>query len=160
MHGVFESIRLFAKMQDKLAKRVRACFHTVQVKEGDIILAKGDRCDAFYVVHEGDIGIFAQRSEGDRTADADGNDAAQANTSDMLTQSLDLFTMDESPDGSRASSASPTPRAAQTTRDSNANRQPQHSLGNAPAGQLRLAEKALEAEIIGGHSVFRIVLPR
>jgi hypothetical protein len=147
VQGAFESIRLLAKMQDKLAKRVRAGLHTVQVREGDIILAKGDRCEALYVVHEGEVGVFAQKSQGDRMADSDAGDDARAGAADMPAQPLDRFTMDESPDGSRASSALPTPCAHDKARDS-----AEFSVGNTAAGQPLLPERAPEAEVIGRHS--------
>jgi CRP-like cAMP-binding protein len=47
-------------MEEKLAKKVRSCWHSVQVKEGDIIIAKGDACEAIYVLHEGEVGMFKE----------------------------------------------------------------------------------------------------
>ena len=129
--------------------------HTVQVREGDIILAKGDRCEALYVVHEGEVGVFAQKSQGDRIAESDAGEDARAGTANMPAQSLDLFTMDESPDGSRASSALPTACEHDKARDSAANRPSEFSLGNTAAGQSLPAERAPEAEVLGMHSAPR-----
>lgn len=64
-------IRLFEKMSDKLLKKIRMCWHTVKVCEGDVIYAKGDPCEAFFVVHHGDVGIFADSATVRQTGQSD-----------------------------------------------------------------------------------------
>ena len=60
LQATFESNRLFIQMEEKLAKKVRISLHAVQVKEGDIMIAKGDNCEAFYVLHSGEVGVYAE----------------------------------------------------------------------------------------------------
>ena len=66
-----EGIRLFEKMSDKLLKKIRMCWHTVKVCEGDVIYAKGDPCEAFFVVHHGDVGVFADSATVRQTGESD-----------------------------------------------------------------------------------------
>eukprot|EP00802_Teleaulax_amphioxeia_P001199 Tamp_01200.p1 GENE.Tamp_01200~~Tamp_01200.p1 ORF type:complete len:459 (-),score=57.53 Tamp_01200:3199-4575(-) len=81
-------------MEEKLARRVRTCFHTVQVKEGDIVITSGENCEAFYVVHQGQIGVYG----GFQLGQASGEEANSAEAVDSLVldvNSYELHTMEE-----------------------------------------------------------------
>jgi CRP-like cAMP-binding protein len=60
LQDVFERNLIFVTMEEKLAKQIRKCFHIVQVKAGDILMATGDNCEAFFVVHTGEIGVYIE----------------------------------------------------------------------------------------------------
>jgi hypothetical protein len=101
-------------MEEKLNKKVRACFHTLQVKEGDIVITSGENCEAFYVVHQGEVGMYAESNLTNRRASKGEEDGAEGFNSLALDASAyELHTMEEE-GAESASSATPraTPRAA------------------------------------------------
>jgi len=66
----------------------------VQVKEGDIVITSGENCEAFYVVHQGQIGVYG----GFQLGQASGEEANSAEAVDSLVldvNSYELHTMEE-----------------------------------------------------------------
>ena len=64
-------------MEEKLNRKVRACFHALQVKEGDIVITSGENCEAFYVVHQGEVGVYAEPDPTNRRASFGEEDGAE-----------------------------------------------------------------------------------
>ena len=125
-------------MEEKLARRVRTCFHTVQVKEGDIVITSGENCEAFYVVHQGEIGVYSGLQPANGQAggkETDGPEAADLLALDV--NSYELHTMEE---GSESVSPVGT-RSAATPRDFKT------PCGSPLAADAR-AERHEEADVI------------
>jgi hypothetical protein len=104
-------------MEEKLNRKVRACFHALQVKEGDIVITSGENCEAFYVVHQGEVGVYAEPDPTNRRASNGKEDGAEGfNSLALDASSYELHTMEEARAES-ASSATPraTPLVSQST---------------------------------------------
>jgi hypothetical protein len=100
-------------MEEKLNRKVRACFHALQVKEGDIVITSGENCEAFYVVHQGEVGVYAEPDPTNRCASNGKEDGAEGfNSLALDASSYELHAMKEE---HAESASSATPLVSQST---------------------------------------------